>query len=85
MKNAMFWDVTLCGSCMNWYFGKRAASIISAFFKVKAVKTSNLFQSTQPFPSHSNFAYNSVKTMARSHNLNTIYETGNLTLFMSLY
>jgi hypothetical protein len=28
MKNAVFWDVTPCGSCKNRYFGATIASII---------------------------------------------------------
>jgi hypothetical protein len=28
MKNAVFWDVTPCGSCKNRQFGGRIASII---------------------------------------------------------
>jgi hypothetical protein len=28
LKNAVFWDVTPCGSCKNRHFGKLSASII---------------------------------------------------------
>jgi hypothetical protein len=43
MKNAVFWDVAPCSSCVNRRFGGTyRLHLQTAFFIVTAVKTSNL-------------------------------------------
>jgi hypothetical protein len=48
LKNAVFWDVTPCGSCKNRPFGGTPHDVASpktTFFIVTAVKTSDLTSS----------------------------------------
>jgi hypothetical protein len=48
LKNGIFWDVTMCGSCKNWFLQEPhgVTSQKMPFFMVTAVKTSNLTKST---------------------------------------